>query len=71
MEDREMVYGFEFETPDLPEDRLEKASLLQNMIITVAQNGSLDESVYAQLRREFMEGETSDLLPDYIRTCRD
>lgn len=61
-----MVYADEI--PDTP---LERALMLQNMLIALAENGGLDQATYHQLRTEFMEGETRALLPSFIRTCRD
>lgn len=56
---------------DLPDTPLERAKMLQLMVIAVAENGSLDEAIYGELRTEFMSGSNRNLLPDYIRTCRD
>lgn len=61
---------WDFEQPDLPDTPLERAIMLQNMLIALAENGSLDNAIYSQLRTEFMTGVTRTLLPEYIRTCR-
>ncbi len=55
---------------DLPDTPLERAIMLQNMLISVAENGRLEIASYTKLRTEFMEGATRGLLPQYIRTCR-
>lgn len=64
-----MVYGAD--DPEIPDHPFERALLLQNMLIAVAENGTLDNGVYRQLRTEFMDGETRSLIPSFIRTCRD
>lgn len=56
---------------DFPDTQIEKALLLQNMLIGVAENGELDESIYLLLRQEFMNGDTKWLLPEIVTTCRD
>ncbi|MBI4967247.1 MAG: abortive infection family protein [Rhodospirillales bacterium] len=56
---------------ELPDTPLERAMMLQNMLMSLAQNGNIDDSVYAQLRSEFMQDTTRLLLPEFIRTCRD
>lgn len=64
-----MTFGADdLEMPDHP---LERAMLLQNMLIAVAENGTLDNGTYRLLRSEFMDGETRSLIPSFIRTCRD
>ncbi len=60
-----------FDASNLPDAPLERAVMLQNMIIALSQNGGWDEAVYLQLRNEFMEGETRSLLPSFVRTSRD
>lgn len=56
---------------DIPETLFEKAMMLQNMLISVAENGTLDERIYSLLRRELMNGDTKPLLPKIITTYRD
>ena len=51
--------------------QIKQALLMQDMLIAVAQNGSLDESVYSSIRREFMNSDAESLLPEIIKTCRD
>ena len=57
--------------PEIPDTSIEKALLLQKMLIAVAENGSLDENVYSSVRREFMNSDAESLLPEIIKTCRD
>jgi hypothetical protein len=57
---------------DLPSDRLERALFLMNLMIERATGNHADDATYRLLRREFMGDQgTSDLLPRYVRTCRD
>ena len=56
--------------PEIPDTSIEKALLMQKMLIAVAENGSLDENVYS-IRREFMNSNAESLLPEIIKTCRD
>lgn len=60
-----------FDQSDLPDSPLEQALMLQNMLISLAQNGGLDQDTYHQLRMEFMGSDERALLPTFIRTCRD
>ncbi len=57
--------------PEIPDTSIEKALLMQSMLIAVAENGSLDENVYSLIRREFMNSDAKSLLPKIIQTCRD
>ena len=57
--------------PEIPDTSIEKALLLQKMLIAVAENGSLDENVYSSVRREFINSDAESLLPEIIKTCRD
>ena len=57
--------------PEIPDTLIENAFLMQDMLIAVAENGSLDESVYSLIRREFVNSDTKSLLPEIIKTCRD
>jgi hypothetical protein len=62
---------WDLDEADLPSSSLERAMMLQNMLISLAQGDSLDDSLYAHLRREFMDNSsTRDLLPDFVRTNR-
>lgn len=57
---------------DLPTDRLERGMALQDLLISRATGGEGDAATYGLLRREFMEdAATKELLPRYVRTCRD
>lgn len=59
-------------TDALPENQLERAICLQNELISLATGGRPDTAAYSLLRREFMDDPTlRDLLPDFVRTCRD
>lgn len=56
----------------LPSSPLERAKVLQNMLISEATGGSASNSDYCTLRREFMDDMTlQDLLPKFVRTSRD
>src|ERR1700722_3877221 len=62
-----MSFGFE-----LPTDPLERASMLENILVARA-TGDMTASShdYEQLRRDFIaDPETKDLLPPFVRTCR-
>lgn len=64
----------EWEDPlaDLPDTPLERAMTLRNGLVNHAAGGSMANSVYALLRREFMaDVATVKLLPQFVRTCRD
>lgn len=57
---------------DLPDDPVERALVLMNLLIAKATGGNASASDYKLLRREFFENEeTKALLPQYVRTCRD
>ena len=57
--------------PEIPDTSIKKALLMQEMLIAVAENGSLDENLYSLIRREFMNSNAKFLLPEIIKTCRD
>ena len=57
--------------PEIPDTSIEKALLMQKMLIAVAENGNLDENLYSLIRREFMNSNAESLLPEIIKTCRD
>ena len=57
--------------PEIPDTSIKKALLMQEMLIAVAENGSLDENLYSLIRREFMNSNAKSLLPEIIKTCRD
>jgi Abortive infection C-terminus len=57
---------------DVPDTPLERARLLQNLLVSRATGGAPDDLTYRQLRDEFIaDAETKRLLPDFVRTCRD
>jgi hypothetical protein len=56
----------------LPESQLERAKMLQNILIARATSTSGDNVGYAMLRELFInDNELRPLLPDFVRTCRD
>lgn len=56
----------------LPTAETERAVFLQNALIAEATGGSAQDSDYTMLRRHFMDDpSTKDLLPSFVRTCRD
>lgn len=62
---------WDLDQTDLPDAPFERAMMLQNMLVDQATGSSMDEPLYLQLRREFMEDPaTRDLLPDYVRANR-
>jgi hypothetical protein len=59
------------DSPELPDDPLERAIALQQMLTSRATGGAFDQSVYTQLRDEMMRDPTTrSLLPRFVRTCR-
>lgn len=60
-----------FDEQDIPDSTLDRVLFLQNMLLSVAENGTLNEFAYSFIRRELMHGENRSLLPEVIRTCRD
>lgn len=63
--------SWRFDSPELPDEPLERALALQQMLTSRATGGSLDQAAYTELRLEFMEDPaTKDLLPRFVRTCR-
>jgi hypothetical protein len=61
---------WDFDQPGLPDTPLERAIMLQNMIVGFSQNDGLDDETYAQLRAELLKGSVRNPVPDYIRICR-
>jgi hypothetical protein len=62
-----MSFGFA-----LPTDSLERATMLQNLLVARA-TGDMTASThdYEQLRRDFIaDPEIKPLLPPFVRTCR-
>jgi hypothetical protein len=56
---------------DLPNNPVERAIALQELLVARATGGTAHEADYQQLRRTFMEDETTrDFLPTFVRTCR-
>jgi hypothetical protein len=57
---------------DLPISGDERALTLQNLLIVHATGGVADDATYSELRREFSgDPQTANLLPKFVRTCRD
>jgi hypothetical protein len=56
---------------DLPQSPLERAHMLQNVLLARATGGDADAG-YQLLRRQFVDGPiTKQLLPQFVRTSRD
>lgn len=56
---------------DLPQDMVERATMLEGILIDAATGGSNDGSAYMILRRDFMErDELKPLLPAFVRSYR-
>jgi hypothetical protein len=57
---------------DFPFDPHERATILQNELIARATGESYNNEIYSDLRRFFMDDSIMrDLLPSFVRTCRD
>lgn len=57
---------------DLPENPLDRAVMLQNILLSACEGDRSSTSTYAALRTEFMNDPgISSLVPQFIRTCRD
>lgn len=56
----------------IPDDRLEQARMLENILVAACEGASSNNYEYEALRREFMSDPTlKALLPEFVRTCRD
>lgn len=56
----------------IPEERLEQATMLQNILVAACEGATNDNYSYEALRRKFMSDPTlKALLPEFVRTCRD
>jgi hypothetical protein len=56
---------------DLPQSTIERATMLEGILIDSATGSSGDNAVYEHLRREFMQNdELKPLLPSFVRTYR-
>jgi hypothetical protein len=56
----------------IPDDRLEQARMLENIMVAACEGATTDNYEYEALRREFMSDPTlRALLPEFVRTCRD
>jgi hypothetical protein len=56
---------------DLPSDAAERALALQELLVTCATGGAVDDAVFRKLRREFIDrSDTRDLVPEFVRSCR-
>jgi hypothetical protein len=56
---------------DIPSKTLERAEMMEGILIARATGGSGDDRVYAELRRDFMnDPRLHDLLPKFVRTYR-
>ena len=56
----------------IPEDRLEQAKILENILLTACEGRGDSDYEYEALRRDLMADATlKALLPAFVRTCRD
>ena len=56
---------------ELPASLIERAKMMEGILIASATGGSGDTHIYEHLRREFMQSdEIKDLLPPFVRTYR-
>ena len=62
---------WDLDPTDLPDAPFERARMLQDMLVARATGEAMDENLYVQLRKEFMDDpSTRSLLPDYVRSNR-
>lgn len=60
-----------FEEEELPDLKVERAKMLEGILIAAATGGSHDDRLYGLLRREFMnDDEVRNLLPSFVRSYR-
>ncbi len=60
-----------FDDNEIPASLVERAMMMENLMIARATGLGADSAMYESLRREFMASETlKPLLPDFVRTCR-
>lgn len=60
-----------FEEADLPHEVLERATMLEGILVDAATGGSSDAAAYEFLRRDFMQrDELKALLPAFVRSYR-
>lgn len=56
---------------EIPDSLVERASMLEGLLVSRATGGDADNRIYEYLRREFMaDGALKNLLPKFVRTCR-
>ena len=56
---------------EIPDSLVERASMLEGLLVSRATGGDADNRIYVFLRREFMaDGALKDLLPKFVRTYR-
>ena len=56
---------------EIPDSLMERASMLEGLLVSRATGGDADNRIYEFLRREFMaDGALKDLLPKFVRTNR-
>jgi hypothetical protein len=60
-----------FDDSEIPDSLVERAILMQNLMIARATGQGADSAMYESLRREFIASEPlKPLLPAFVRTCR-
>jgi hypothetical protein len=63
--------GHPMHEAELPNDPVERALGLQELLVSHATGGKESDPIYRLLRREFMDRQdTCELLPSFVRTCR-
>jgi len=66
------VYNDFLGESDVPDDLLEQVLMLQGMLVSLSENGGINEGTYMQIRASLIQDETlKSFLPRYIRTSRD
>src|SRR3954467_9275217 len=59
------------EENEIPASLVERATLMQNLLMARATGLSADSDIYEAVRREFLANETlKPLVPEFVRTCR-
>ncbi|TRB00386.1 MULTISPECIES: abortive infection family protein [Rhizobium/Agrobacterium group] len=60
-----------FDELDLPQDLVERATMLEGILVDTATGGSGDGAAYERLRRDFMQrDELKGMLPAFVRSYR-
>src|SRR5258708_38606857 len=59
-----------FDDSEIPDSLVERAMMMENLMMARATGLPANSAIYESLRREFVASETlRPLLPDFVRTC--